>query len=65
MRYERLQEQRDAKIVKFDGIDRFIAELAGRNELLTELDDNLWLTIVDTVMVGNPEYWSSSKTDAY
>lgn len=32
-------------------IDRFISELSKRDELLTEFDNCLWLTVVDTVTV--------------
>lgn len=49
--YDCLQEKRDAKIKKADMIDRFISDLAGRDNLLTEFDDRLWLTVVDTVTV--------------
>ena len=32
-------------------IDRFIYDLSKRDELLTEFDNCLWLTVVDTVTV--------------
>ena len=32
-------------------IDRFIFDLSKRDELLTEFDNCLWLTVVDTVTV--------------
>ncbi len=49
--YGYLQEKRNAKMKKADMIDHFISDLAGRDNLLTEFDDRLWLTVVDTVTV--------------
>ncbi len=50
-RYDDLVEQKATKESKARAIDRFLAELNGRGELLTEFDECLWLTVVDSVLV--------------
>ena len=39
------------KLSKRKAIDRIISDLSKRGELLTEFDNCLWLTVVDTVTV--------------
>ena len=46
-RYDALSELRSGKQAKAKAIDRFIAMLSQREELLTEFDNRLWLTMVD------------------
>lgn len=50
-RYDELEQQKDNKLSKRKAIDRFISNLSKRGELLTEFDNCLWLTVVDTVTV--------------
>ena len=50
-RYDELEQQKDNKLSKRKAIDRFISDLSKREELLTEFDNCLWLTFVDTVTV--------------
>ena len=50
-RYDELEQQKDNKLSKRKAIDRFISDLSKREELLTEFDNCLWLTVVDTVTV--------------
>ena len=50
-RYDELEQQKDNKLSKRKAIDRFIYDLSKRDELLTEFDNYLWLTVVDIVMV--------------
>ena len=33
------------------GVDRFLRDISGREELLTEFDEVLWLTVIDIVTV--------------
>ena len=46
-----LKQKRENNLSKRKAIDRFIFDLAKRDELLTEFDNCLWLTVVDTVTV--------------
>ena len=46
-----LEHQKENKLSKRKAIDRFISDLLKRDELLTEFDNCLWLTVVDTVTV--------------
>ena len=46
-----LEYQKENKLSKRKAIDRFISDLSKRDELLTEFDNCLWLTVVDTVTV--------------
>ncbi len=46
-----LQKQKDERLAKRDLIGGFMLELSRRKELLTEFDDNLWVSIVDKVTV--------------
>ena len=50
-RYDELKQKRENKLSKRKAIDRFIYDLSKRDELLTEFDNCLWLTVVDTVTV--------------
>ena len=50
-RYDELKQKRENKLSKRKAIDRFISDLLKRDELLTEFDNCLWLTVVDTVTV--------------
>lgn len=50
-RYDKLKQKRENKHSKRKAIDRFIYDLSKRDELLTEFDNCLWLTVVDTVTV--------------
>lgn len=50
-RYDELEQQKENKLSKRKAIDRFISDLSKRGELLTEFDNCLWLTVVDTVTV--------------
>ena len=57
-RYEKAKERYDAltalrreKLSKAKAIDRFIATVSKREELLTEFDNRLWLSLVDYVEV--------------
>lgn len=52
-RYDELKQQRENKIAKRKATDRFISELSKREELLTEFDNCLWLTVIDKVTVRN------------
>ena len=52
-RYDELEHQKENKLSKRKAIDRFIYDLSKRDELLTEFDNCLWLTVVDTVTVRN------------
>ena len=52
-RYNELEQQKENKLSKRKAIDRFISDLSKRDELLTEFDNCLWLTVVDTVTVRN------------
>ena len=52
-RYNELEHQKEIKLSKRKAIDRFIFDLSKRDELLTEFDNCLWLTVVDTVTVRN------------
>ena len=49
LRYEKLEQEKENKLSKRKAIDRFISDLLKRDELLTEFDNCLWLTVVDTV----------------
>lgn len=50
-RYDELGHQKENKLSKRKAIDRFISDFLKRDELLTEFDNCLWLTVVDTVTV--------------
>lgn len=50
-RYDLLAAQKAEKQTKAKAIDRFIDTLLAREELLTEFDKRLWLTVVDHVTV--------------
>lgn len=50
-RYDELEQKKENKLSKRKAIDRFIYDLSKRDELLTEFDNCLWLTVVDTVTV--------------
>ncbi len=50
-RYNELAALRKEKQAKASAIDRFLVILREREELLTEFDDRLWLTVVDYVEV--------------
>lgn len=46
---DRLEKQKNERLIKSDAIGGFMFELSERSETLTEFDDRLWLTIIDTV----------------
>ena len=46
-RYDELAALRKEKQTRAGALDRFIAELRKRDELLTVFDNRLWLTVVD------------------
>ncbi len=50
-RYDDLAVQRDLRIAKGKAIERFMMTLAKRESCLTEFDNRLWLTTLDTVTV--------------
>ena len=50
-RYDEISELLDARAVKGRAIDRFLRDISGREELLTEFDEVLWLTVIDVVTV--------------
>lgn len=50
-RYDELEHQKENKLSKRKAIDRFISDLLKREELLTEFDNCLWLTVADKVTV--------------
>ena len=50
-KYDELTAARDERIAKRDTIKRFLTELKKRNEILTEFDNCLWLTVIDRVTV--------------
>lgn len=50
-RYDELEHQKENKLSKRKAIDRFISDLLKRDELLTEFDNCLWLTVADKVTV--------------
>ena len=50
-RYDEIEHQKENKLSKRKALDRFISDLSKRDELLTEFDNCLWLTVVDTVTV--------------
>ena len=50
-KYDELTAARDERIAKRNTIKRFLTELKKRNELLTEFDNCLWLTVIDRVTV--------------
>ena len=50
-RYDEIEHQKENKLSKRKAIDRFISDLLKRDEQLTEFDNCLWLTVVDTVTV--------------
>ncbi len=46
-RYDTLADLREKRQAKAETIGRFLQTLAQREELLTEFDSRLWLTVVD------------------
>lgn len=46
-----LEQKKENKLSKRKAIDRFISNLSKRDELLTEFDNCLWLTVADKVTV--------------
>ena len=46
-RYDALTALRQEKLSKAKAIDRFIATVSKRDDLLTEFDNRLWLSLVD------------------
>ena len=50
-KYDELTAARDERIAKRNTIKRFLTELKKRNEILTEFDNCLWLTVIDRVTV--------------
>ena len=46
-----LEQKKENKLSKRKAIDRFISDLSKRDELLTEFDNCLWLTVADKVTV--------------
>ena len=50
-RYGEIEGLLDARAAKGRAIDRFLRDLSGREELLTEFDEVLWLTVIDSVTV--------------
>ena len=50
-RYDEISELLDARAVKGRAIDRFLRDISGREELLTEFDAVLWITVIDIVTV--------------
>ena len=50
-RYDEIEHKKENKLSKRKAIDRFISDLLKRDEQLTEFDNCLWLTVVDTVTV--------------
>ena len=46
-RYDALTALRQEKLSKAKAIDRFLATISKREDLLTEFDNRLWLTLVD------------------
>ena len=46
-RYDALTALRQEKLSKAKAIDRFMATVSKRNDLLTEFDNRLWLSLVD------------------
>ena len=51
-RYDELMEERSARMDKSKAIERYLSEPVNRDELLTEFDNKLWLTVVDYVEVS-------------
>ena len=50
-RYDELNLIRDERLRKGRAIKHYLSDLSGRTELLTEFDDCLWLTTVQSVVV--------------
>lgn len=50
-RYDEISELLDARAAKGRAIDRFLRDISGREELLTEFDAVLWITLIDIVTV--------------
>lgn len=50
-RYEALDEERKTRELKGRSIDRFLQDISERDELITEFDNCLWLTVVERVTV--------------
>ena len=46
-----LEQKKENKLSKRKALDRFISDLSKRDELLTEFDNCLWLTVADKVTV--------------
>ena len=61
-RYDELEQQKENKLSKRKAIDRFISDLSKRDELLTEFDNCLWLTVVDTVRFKVTEFCYLNST---
>ena len=55
---EKLQAEKAQREAKAEDIGGFMFELAEYGESLTEFDDRLWLTVIDTVTV----YWDGQLT---
>ena len=51
VRYDELNLLRDERLRKGRAIRRYLSDLSGRTELLTEFDDCLWLTTVQSVVI--------------
>lgn len=49
--YDEITDILDARAVKGRAIDRFLRDISGREELLAEFDEVLWLTVIDIVTV--------------
>lgn len=50
-RYDEIVELLNARAATGRAIDRFLRDISERDELLTEFDEVLWLTVIDTVTV--------------
>ncbi len=50
-RFDEINEMLDARALKGRAIDRFLRDISGREELLTEFDAVLWMTVIDIVTV--------------
>lgn len=57
-RYDALTALRQEKLSKAKAIDRFMATFSKRENLLTEFDNRLWLSLVDCAEV----HWDGTLT---